>query len=117
MTMKLGRFVSALARRGEANNATVTSKMKMGFILSPWAVILNHYRFSGNRQFIHAVRAGLDPHFGVPRKLFREEVNLGIDSVIPLDHFAGVSRHASEDRGHGAVRPVFGFVVRFVGAD
>src|SRR5206468_780995 len=34
-----------------------------------------------------------------------------------LQLFAGVSGHAAEDGGHGAVRTILGFVVRLVAAD
>src|SRR5262249_14633365 len=44
----------------------------------------------------------------------REQIDLGVDRVVPVNHFARVSGHAAKDSGHGARRAVFSVVNRLV---
>ena len=55
--------------------------------------------------------------FRHPTRGLRHGVDVRSDGGIPFDFFAGIGGHAAEDGRHGAVRAVFGFVVRLVVAD
>src|SRR5258705_1692864 len=63
---------------------------------------------------IHPVGFRLYQWFGIPRKLLRHQVDLRVQGVAPFNDFARVRRHATEDRGHGAVCAIFGFAVGFI---
>src|SRR6266516_4588825 len=66
---------------------------------------------------VPTVGPGLDRGLGVPGEMFGHHADLRINRLVPLDHFAGIGGHTSEDRRHGAVSAVFGLVVGLVVAD